>query len=61
MPSDEYSKLRNVDSESFEKIACVNYDGYISDAPMCDSRWSIYSIPYSIDDRMVGSHTYLFI
>ena len=23
MPSDEYSKLRNVDSESFEKIACV--------------------------------------
>ena len=61
MTSDEYSKLRNADSESFEKIVCVDYDGYIPDVPMCDSRWSIYGIPYSVDDLRIGSHTYLFM
>lgn len=61
MTSDEYSKLRNADSESFEKIVCVDYGGYIPDAPMCDSRWSIYGIPYSVDDHRIGSHPYLFM
>ena len=28
---------------------------------MCDSRWSIYGIPYSVDDRRIGFHTYLFM
>ena len=61
MTSEEYSRLCNADSKSFEKIVCVDYDGYIPDVPMCDDRWSIYGIPYSVDDWRISSHTYLFM
>ena len=61
MTSEEYSMLCNADSESFEKTVCTDYSGYIPDAPMCGSRWSIYGIPYSVDDHRSGSHTYLFM
>ena len=61
MTSEEYSMLCNADSESFEKTVCTDYGGYIPDAPMCGSRWSIYGIPYSVDDHRSGSHTYLFM
>ena len=61
MTSEEYSRLCNADSESFENLVCSDYDGYIPDAFVCGHRFSIYGIPYSVDDHRSGSHTYLFM
>lgn len=61
MTSVEYSRLCNADSESFEKIVCSDCGGYIPDAFVCGHRFSIYGIPYSVDDHRLGSHTYLFM
>ena len=61
MTSEEYSRLCNADSESFENLVCSDYDGYIPDAFVCGHRFSIYGIPYSVDDHRIGSHTYLFM
>lgn len=49
MTSDEYSKLRNADSESFEKIVCVVYSGL----------YAAFLILLMI--RGLVSHTYLFM
>ena len=61
MTSEEYSKLCNVDSSGFEKTVCWESGGYISDVSLCGYRFSVYGIPYSVDNRKPGSHTYLFM
>lgn len=61
MSEDEYSCLNRADSDSFEKVVCVDNGGYLSGINVCGSRFSVFGIPYSVDDLRPGSHTYLFM
>lgn len=61
MSEDEYSCLNRADSDSFEKLVCVDSDGYITGIRVGEGKFSVFGIPYSVDDSRAGSHTYLFM